>query len=69
MHGLHNTKSRNRGQSAAGEERILRRVAPKNDRGSFARCTLRAVDDRLYDRCYVNHVIFNSQLSIVNFQL
>ena len=105
----------NRGLSAAGGERILRRKAPQNDRrkqllitehgdslklvyitpsrgtggnqppgksgsfvalrllrmteevigaqddrGSFARCTLRAVDDRFYDRCYVNRVIFNS---------
>ena len=41
-------------------ERILRRKAPQDDRGNFARCTLRAIDDRLYDRCYVDHVIFNS---------
>ena len=43
-------------------------ITAQDDRGSFARCTLRAVDDRLCDRCYVNHVIFNSQLSIVNYK-
>ena len=35
-------------------------ITAQDDRGSFARCILRAVDDRLYDRCYVNRVIFNS---------
>ena len=70
VRGLHNAGLGNRGLSAAGENgsfgalRLLRMteeiITAQDDRGSFVRCTLRAVDDRFYDRCYVNHVIFNS---------